>query len=74
MKKSSMQQAKLWTQNSVKVMSIAMTWLVPLMNAREALPQDILDTGKRVDGRGVKDLRTITADSGMVPRSMALLF
>ena len=30
--------------------------------------KNILDTGKRVDGRGVKDLRTITADSGMVPR------
>ena len=30
--------------------------------------KNILDTGKRVDGRGVKDLRTITTDSGMVPR------
>jgi polyribonucleotide nucleotidyltransferase len=30
--------------------------------------KNILDTGKRVDGRGVKDLRTISADSGLVPR------
>ena len=30
--------------------------------------KNILDTGKRVDGRGAQDLRTISADSGLVPR------
>ena len=30
--------------------------------------KNILDTGKRVDGRGLKDLRTISADSGLIPR------
>ena len=30
--------------------------------------QNILDTGKRVDGRGAADLRTITCDSGVLPR------
>ena len=30
--------------------------------------KNILDTGKRVDGRGVKDLRNISADSGVIPR------
>jgi polyribonucleotide nucleotidyltransferase len=29
----------------------------------------ILDHGKRPDGRGVKDLRTITADTGILPRT-----
>lgn len=30
--------------------------------------QNILDTGKRVDGRGAQDLRTISADNGVLPR------
>ena len=30
--------------------------------------KNILDSGKRVDGRGAKDLRTISCDSGMLPR------
>ncbi len=30
--------------------------------------KNILDTGKRVDGRGVKDLRTISCDTGLLPR------
>ena len=30
--------------------------------------KNILDTGKRVDGRGTQDLRTISTDSGLVPR------
>jgi polyribonucleotide nucleotidyltransferase len=30
--------------------------------------QNILDTGKRVDGRGAKDLRTISCDIGVLPR------
>ena len=30
--------------------------------------QNILDTGKRVDGRGATDLRTISCDSGVLPR------
>ena len=30
--------------------------------------KNILETGKRVDGRGVKDLRTISCDTGMLPR------
>ena len=30
--------------------------------------QNILDTGRRVDGRGVADLRTISCDSGVLPR------
>ena len=30
--------------------------------------QNILDTGRRVDGRGAEDLRTISCDSGVLPR------
>lgn len=30
--------------------------------------KNILETGKRVDGRGTKDLRTISCDTGMLPR------
>ena len=30
--------------------------------------QNILDTGKRVDGRGAQDLRTISAENGVLPR------
>lgn len=30
--------------------------------------QNILETGKRVDGRGTKDLRDISCDTGMLPR------
>ncbi|MGB0743513.1 MAG: polyribonucleotide nucleotidyltransferase, partial [Opitutales bacterium] len=30
--------------------------------------QNILDTGKRVDGRGAEDLRAISCDSGVLPR------
>ena len=30
--------------------------------------QNILDTGKRVDGRGPQDLRTISAENGVLPR------
>lgn len=30
--------------------------------------KNILETGKRVDGRGAKDLRTISCDTGMLPR------
>ena len=30
--------------------------------------KNILETGKRVDGRGVKDLRTISCDTGVLPR------
>ncbi len=30
--------------------------------------QNILDTGKRVDGRGAKDLRPISCDTGLLPR------
>jgi polyribonucleotide nucleotidyltransferase len=30
--------------------------------------QNILDTGKRVDGRGAADLRSISCDSGVLPR------
>ena len=30
--------------------------------------QNILETGRRVDGRGADDLRTISCDSGVVPR------
>ncbi|TVP77858.1 MAG: polyribonucleotide nucleotidyltransferase [Puniceicoccaceae bacterium] len=30
--------------------------------------QNILDTGRRVDGRGAKDLRTISCDTGVLPR------
>ena len=30
--------------------------------------QNILETGKRVDGRGAQDLRTITCDTGVLPR------
>lgn len=30
--------------------------------------QNILDTGRRVDGRGAEDLRTITCDTGVLPR------
>ena len=29
--------------------------------------QNILDTGRRVDGRGAEDLRTISCDSGVLP-------
>jgi polyribonucleotide nucleotidyltransferase len=30
--------------------------------------QNILETGKRVDGRGAKDLRTISCETGVLPR------